>query len=141
MRFATEMALVALAAPAAHELVEDNYAAWRRRLSLLSMTTGLEWTLMEDPIVSPRFPKENKNKLLALVMTHIRKSLSQPINNRLYFESTDNPKSLLDKIDEILAQNNPVKDKELRQEARRLVCSNDNRGIDQYINGHRQYSP
>lgn len=103
------------------------------------MATDFEWTLMENPIVPARFPEEDKKKLLAWVMTHIHKSLSQSITHHLYFEATDNRKSLLDQINEIRAQDYTWSS--TRNHVKRhvvFVCNNDNCGLDQYINGHQK---
>lgn len=71
-------------------------------------------------------------------MTHIDKSITQKLIHRLNFKATDVPKTVLDQLGLILAQEYPNKHEKLRPKAKRPVCNNDLKGLDQYIKGYQK---
>lgn len=137
-RTATEIALDALATPAPHELIEDNYVPWRRNLELTLLSAGFECVLVDELEIPVEFPASQYKKLLAATMAHIIRSVTQSIIHSLSFKATDKPKTLLDQIEADVAEDHQNRHAKLRMESERLVRSKERRGIDQYINGLRK---
>lgn len=76
----TERVLILVSTPNTHELVEDNYTIWRRRLEITLLTANLAWNITEDQDISEEFPNHHKPQLISAVLNHIHNSISHPFN-------------------------------------------------------------
>lgn len=73
------------------------------------LTANLEWTITENLAVLDEFPSHHKKQLIAAVLNHIDKSISQPIQNKLTYKATKTPKAVHDNIYKILAAKSQVR--------------------------------